>query len=119
MIDHCVCIERLLIALLNYHNRRCVCVGRLFISFHLQVSSSSRYLSLSLHLCERLLYSLLYLFLCLFFSFEFLAWFIVRIIYPNICTLVYCLIEKLFFIENECFQMNFYAHMRAKANTHT
>lgn len=32
MIDHCVCIERLLIALLNYHNRRCVCVGRLFIS---------------------------------------------------------------------------------------
>lgn len=35
MIDHCVCIERLLIALLNYHNRRCVCVGCLFISLFL------------------------------------------------------------------------------------
>lgn len=32
LIIACVSIELLLIALLNYHNRWCVCVGRLFIS---------------------------------------------------------------------------------------
>lgn len=69
-----VCIERLLIALLNYHNRRCVCVGRLFISFHLHVFSGSLAVAVSLSLlallqfCENR-YSLLHLFCYLVCSF--------------------------------------------------